>query len=204
MIDSKKNKTKTLAEDFDFKALEDQTFNEIFFLLVFLMASLLITLTIWFVVFAIIRYFCRKRKLSKVNVDLESGNSDTNQQQITSPVIETGSIKTEQNTTQGLELKRKQLNQYNDNKTYESSGKKKKVAKNDFKTSTTSTKSDKSDSLKKKKRDKSKHQNLDLGTKYLEREMANKEKRNRLTTSSVIVGPTKSVGFINPEDFRLT
>ncbi len=76
MIDSKKNKTKTLAQDFDFKVLEDQTFNEIFFLIAFLMASLLITFTIWFVVFAIIRYFCRIRNLSKVIVDLESGNSD--------------------------------------------------------------------------------------------------------------------------------
>jgi hypothetical protein len=151
MIDSKKNKTKTLAQHFDFKALEDQTFIEIFFLLVFLMTSLLITLTIWFVVFAIIRYFCRKRKLSKVNVDLESGNSDTNQQRITSPVIETDSIKTEENTIQELELKRKQLNQYNDNISDEPSSKKKKAAKNDSKTSTASTKSDKSDSLKEKK-----------------------------------------------------
>jgi hypothetical protein len=54
-----------------------------------------------------------------------------------------------------LELKRKKLNQYNNNKTDESSGKKKKVAKIDFKTLTASTKSEKSDSLKKKKRDKS-------------------------------------------------
>ncbi len=103
-----------------------------------------------------------------------------------------------------MELKRKQLNQYNDNITDEPSGKKKKAAKNDSKTSTASKKSDKSDSLKEKKRDKSKHRNLDLRTKYLEQEMANKEKMNRLTTGSVIVGPTKSVGFINPKDFRLT
>jgi hypothetical protein len=34
--------------------------------------------------------------------------------------------------------------------------------------------------------------------------MANKEKMNRLTTGSVIIGPTKSVDFINPKDFRLT
>jgi hypothetical protein len=96
------------------------------------------------------------------------------------------------------------LNQYNNNKTDEFPDKKKKVTKNDCRTSTASTKSDKSDSLKKKKREKSKHQNLDLGTKYLEQQMANKEKRNRLTTGSVIVDPTKSVGSINPEDFRLT
>ncbi len=34
--------------------------------------------------------------------------------------------------------------------------------------------------------------------------MANKEKMNRLTTGSIIVDPTKSVGFMNPKDFRCT
>ncbi len=113
----KKSGSKTLAEEHEFNALKNSTFNEICFLLVFLFASLLITLTIWFVVFGMIRYFWRKRRL--FNDDLESGNSETkrpkkkpSQEVITSPAVETDSIKTEENRTQA---KRKRKSQYSDN-----------------------------------------------------------------------------------------
>jgi hypothetical protein len=205
MINSrKKSGSKTLAEEHEFNAFKNSTFNEICFLLFFLFASLLITLTIWFVVFGMIRYFWRKRRL--FNYNLESSNSETkrpekksSQEVITPPAVETDSIKTEENTTQA---KRKRKSQYSDNTNDESLGKKKRVYKTDSQIKATLTLSSRSHSSKRKK--KSKHQKLGLGTKYLEQEMANKEKRNRLTTASVIVRPTKSVGFINPEEFRLS
>jgi hypothetical protein len=151
-----------------------------------------------------IRYFWRKRRL--FNDDLESGNSEikrpkkkSSQEVITGSAVETDSIKTEENTTQA---KRKRKSQYSDNINDESLGKKKRVFKTDSRIAAISTLSSRSHSSKKKKI--SKHEKLDLRTKYLEQEMADKEKRNRLTTSSLIVRPTKSIGFINPEEFRLS
>jgi hypothetical protein len=151
-----------------------------------------------------IRYFWRKRRL--FNYNLESSNPETkrpekksSQEVINPPAVETDFIKTEENTTHA---KRKRKGQYSDNTNDESLGKKKRVYKTGSQIKATSTLSSRSHSSKRKK--KSKHQKLDLGTKYLEQELANKEKRNRLTTASVIVRPTKSVGFINPEEFRLS
>ena len=52
------------------------------------------------------------------------------------------------------------------------------------------------------KKSNSKKEQFRLGTEALDREKSDPQQK-RLMTSSVIAKPTKSVGYINPEQFRI-
>jgi hypothetical protein len=246
LISSRTQKS-TLAEDYSFDVIKNRANNEIFFLLLFLTASLLATITVWFVLFGVLRYMYRSLvKYPKITaiVDIESAKDDYNLQPIKKSFSET-SDKTKnykelkyksqveeslRNEISGFEKrsridnqsagkkatdsrkeisdsdKKSRIDSQSADKKANDSRKEKKVGRTDSQTSTLSSIMSSSDSSKstRNKSKTEKYEKLELGTNLLEEELADREKQNRLLTNSVIHEPTYSVGFINPEYFRLS
>lgn len=238
VINSRDNAdNKTLSKEYEFNIISNHMLNEILFLLIFLSASLLITVTFWFILFGMFRFLCRHRLLKPSKVDIESGNRDNSKKSKKSSSIKSNrdltirSLKSNRGMS-GINSKRSSLieesigkensdkstkdrpkSQLSDrNNSESSSGKSQKGLKFDSQSSSLSKspkssigdQKSRSESSRKAKKRSPKVRELNFGTDVLEKEMKNSEKRSRLTTNSVIAQPTKSVGYINPEDFRLT
>lgn len=221
MISSRTQKS-TLAEDYSFDVIKNRANNEILFLLLFLTASLLVTVIVWFVFFGVLRYMYRSLvKYPKITaiVDIESAKDDYNLQPNKKSFSETSDktknykeLKYKSNVEQSLRNeisgfeKRNRIDNQSADKKANDSRKEKKVGRTDSQTSTLSSIMSSSDSSKSKKNKSKteKYEKLELGTNLLEEELADREKQNRLLTNSVIHEPTNSVGFINPEYFRLS
>jgi hypothetical protein len=221
MISSRTQKS-TLAEVYSFDVIKNRANNEILFLLLFLTASLLVTVIVWFVFFGVLRYMYRSLvKYPKITaiVDIESAKDDYNLQPNKKSFSETSDktknykeLKYKSNVEQSLRNeisgfeKRNRIDNQSADKKANDSRKEKKVGRTDSQTSTLSSIMSSSDSSKSKKNKSKteKYEKLELGTNLLEEELADREKQNRLLTNSVIHEPTNSVGFINPEYFRLS
>ena len=173
--------------------------NETPFLLLCLLCTLLITSTIGTLLFGLIRYLIRW-----FTFESYSTQADTEKGLVAPTIYTETSDATEASTLSDKVVERK--------KTGQDLNQIKQISEVAHKTDGTTEKTEKSkrkDAKKSQKKSPPKKapirgQRLTFNTDRLEREYADKEKKKRLITESVITKPRKSKGFENPENFRLS